>query len=531
MGQIVVFSKSQCPHCVEAKGLLAELDIPFTEIDIGTDVQSSMLMSLASQRHTVPQIFFNDEHIGGADDLKRLDHDTIRQRAQQALSAASAPAFLSAAYSPEDLQAAIVPIKDILDPHLPADPTALPEYNAVRIWYRSMFGFLCNLYDQMSLAPEPMALFIGALSSMMSLVEKQIGQYFGMSCLSTAFAANCSYCSAHGADLSMKYGGQAPENIQALFDFLQGRKSLDELPFDGRLKTIANLSSKMTTQAITRADIQQARDAMGVDQLQDMIQSVGSMGCIMGFLNRFNDLVGVEIEASIKETIDNSPLAGDWDWGTHDTPDHANRHDYRDQDPQPDGPPSPEQFTAIVGHVLGEVFAELAPLHDKYGAFDQQLMPVWISSFPEAHAIKSVAALYQAAFNAGTLAPETKHLAACVLALGTHHPVMAEDERRIAFLVTEDAELLQRKLDELETYALSGDLPANSVLSPAEIAAMRLARVSQSFPHEVRGELVLELDRTLEPAQIVELVVALSVAGMGQRWVNIHKAYSDYAFG
>ena len=531
MGQIVVFSKSQCPHCVEAKGLLAELEIPFTEIDIGTDVQSSMLMSVASHRHTVPQIFFNDEHIGGADDLKRLDHDTIRQRAQQALSAASAPAFLSAAYSQEELQAAIVPIKDILDPHLPADPTALPEYNAVQIWYRSMFGFLCNLYDQMSLAPEPMALFIGALSSMMSLVDKQIGQYFGMSCLSTAFAANCSYCSAHGADLSMKYGGQAPDNIQALFDFLQGRKSLDELPFEPRLKTIANLSSKMTTQAIGPADIQQARDAMGVDQLQDMIHSVGSMGCIMGFLNRFNDLVGVEIEASIKETIDNSPLAADWDWGTHDTPDHANRHDYRDQQPQPEGPPSPAQFKEIVHRVLGEVFEELEPLHAKYGAFDQHLLPAWISSYPEAHAIQSVGALYQAAFNAGTLAPETKHLAAYVLARGTNHPVMAADERRIALLVSEDSDRLESKLSELDAYATGGELAANTVLTPAEVAAARLARVSQSFPHEVRGELVLELDRVLEPAQIVELVVALAVAGMGQRWVNIHKAYSDYALG
>lgn len=531
MGEIVIFSKRECPHCVEAKGLLTELNIPFTEIDIGADVQSSMLMSVASQRHTVPQIFFNDEHIGGADDLKRLDHDTIRQRAQQALAAASAPAFLSAAYTHEELQAAIVPIKDILDPHLPTDPTALPEYNAVRIWYRSMFGFLCNLYDQMSLAPEPMALFIGALSSMMSLTEKQIGQYFGMSCLSTAFAANCSYCSAHGADLSLKYGGQAPEHIQALFDFLQGRKGLDELPFDDRLKTIANLSSKMTTQSITQQDIEQARAAVGINHLQDMIHSVGGMGCIMGFLNRFNDLVGVEIEASIKENIDSSPLAADWDWGTHDTPDHANRHDYRDQQPQMDGPPSPEQFTEIVGRVLTEVFDELEPLHAKYNAFDQRLLPAWVSSYPEAHAIRSVGALYQAAFNAGALAPETKHLAAYVLARGTNHPVMAADERRIARLVSKDADRLESKLSELDAYATGGELAANTVLTPAEVAAVRLARVSQSFPHEVRGELVMELDRTLAPAQIVELVIALAVAGMGQRWVNIHKAYSEYVFG
>jgi len=57
MGQIIVFSESQCPHCVEAKGLLADLEVPFTEIDIGANVRDSMLMSLVSKRHTVPQIF------------------------------------------------------------------------------------------------------------------------------------------------------------------------------------------------------------------------------------------------------------------------------------------------------------------------------------------------------------------------------------------------------------------------------------------------------------------------------------------
>jgi glutaredoxin 3 len=530
MGQITVLSKSQCPHCIEAKGLLADLEVPFTEIDIGANVRESMLMSLVSKRHTVPQIFFNDEHIGGAHDLKKMSRAEIQERAQHALDADEVPAFLSTAYTQEQLEAAIIPIKDVIEPHQPADPTALPEYEAVRIWYRTMFGFLCNLYDQMSLAPEPMALFIGALSSMMSLVGKQTGQYFGMSCLATANAANCAYCSAHGADLTMKYAGQAPENIQALFEFLQGKKSLHDLPFEDRVKAIANLSARLTTQDIRREDLDQARGAVGIENLQELVHSVGSMGCIMGFLNRFNDLVGVEIEASIKETIDQSALGPEWDWGTHDTADDENRHDYRDQTPQLDGPPSQEQFRKLVAHVLTEVFDELAPMHEKYGAFDERLLPTWISTFPEAHAIQSVGALYQAAFNAGSLATEIKHLAAYVLARGTNHPAMAREERRIASLVSAGAEQLERKLDEAETYAMGAELPADTLVSSAEIAALRLARVSQSFPHEVRGELVLELAREFTATQIVELVVALSVAGMGQRWVNINQAYAEYAF-
>jgi glutaredoxin 3 len=531
MGEIVLFSKGRCPHCTEAKALLSELAIPFRDIDIEADVSKSMLMSLVSNRHTVPQIFFNDEHIGGADELKRLDSDAIKSRARQALGAASPPAFLTTDFSREQLEAAIIPLKDVLDPHLPQDPTALPEYAAVRIWYSTMFGFLCNLYDQMSLRPEPMALFIGALSSMMSLVSKHVGLDFGISCFSTAFAANCSYCSAHGADLGMKYAGKTPEHIKDLYDFLQQRKPLDELPFDDKLKAIINLSARMTTQSIAREDIEHARAAFGADELREAIYSVGGMGSLMGFLNRFNDLIGVEIEASIKQNIDNSALAAEWDWGTHDTADELNRYDYRDQQPPAQGPPTLEQFRELTARVLDEVFAELQPMYAKYGAFDPRLMPDWIGTYPEAHAITSVGALYQAAFNAGVLDAETKHLAAYVLALGANQPQMAADEREIAARVSDDADKLAAKLEELEAFATTGRLPGNTVLTSAEIVAMKLARVSQTFPHVVRGELVVELAEALTPEQIVELVIALAVAGMGQRWININSAYAAHAPG
>ena len=59
-----------------------DLKIPFTDIDVGADINNSMLMSLVSKRHTVPQIFFNDDHIRGADELKSLGRETIESHAQ-----------------------------------------------------------------------------------------------------------------------------------------------------------------------------------------------------------------------------------------------------------------------------------------------------------------------------------------------------------------------------------------------------------------------------------------------------------------
>jgi hypothetical protein len=276
---------------------------------------------------------------------------------------------------------------------------------------------------------------------------------------------------------------------------------------------------------MTREDIEHAESVFGKDELPELIHSVGGMGCIMGFLNRFNDLVGVEIEASIKQTIDNSALADDWDWGTHATEDHSNRHDYRDQQPAQEGLPSKEQFKQLVDLVQSNVFNELEPLHAKYSSFDKQLLPDWIDTYPEPQAIQAVSALYHAAFNTGSLESETKHLAAYVLALGSNHPHMAMEERRITELVTQDSEKLKQKIKELEEYAQTGKLPADTILSGKEITSMKLARISQSFPHEVRGAMVMELNEALSPEQIVELVVSLSVVGMGQRWTNINCAF------
>ena len=135
--------------------------------------------------------------------------------------------------------------------------------------------------------------------------------------------------------------------------------------------------------------------------------------------------------------------------------------------------------------VLNEVFAELDPLHAKYGAFDQHLLPAWIARYPEAARNQVVGALYQAAFNAGTLragnqAPGGVRARARDQSPGSWRATSGGSP----LLVTEDADRLECKLDELDAYATGGELAPNTVLTPAEIAAARLARVSQSFPHD-----------------------------------------------
>lgn len=72
----IVWSKDNCPHCVEAKSLLKLRGIEIEERVIGPDTWSreSLLESVPFAR-SVPQIFLDDEYVGGYTELKaRLNH-------------------------------------------------------------------------------------------------------------------------------------------------------------------------------------------------------------------------------------------------------------------------------------------------------------------------------------------------------------------------------------------------------------------------------------------------------------------------
>lgn len=69
MPTIQMYSKSYCPYCAFARKTLTELGLEFEEIEVSRDSRKESEMRARSQRKTVPQIFINDVHIGGSDDL------------------------------------------------------------------------------------------------------------------------------------------------------------------------------------------------------------------------------------------------------------------------------------------------------------------------------------------------------------------------------------------------------------------------------------------------------------------------------
>ena len=73
---IIIYTSLLCGLCYRAKSLLKKKNIPFEEIDIDLDYSKrNEMIKKSGGRTSVPQIFFKDQHIGGCDDLYKLEED------------------------------------------------------------------------------------------------------------------------------------------------------------------------------------------------------------------------------------------------------------------------------------------------------------------------------------------------------------------------------------------------------------------------------------------------------------------------
>ncbi len=71
---ILLYTMGHCPYCKRAKALLREKGITdWTEYDLEIVPERRAEMVRVSGRKTVPQIFFDGHHVGGASDLFALD--------------------------------------------------------------------------------------------------------------------------------------------------------------------------------------------------------------------------------------------------------------------------------------------------------------------------------------------------------------------------------------------------------------------------------------------------------------------------
>ena len=73
MSNITLYTTGVCGYCVAAKNFLKSRGLSWTEIRVDTDPAQRAVMMEKARRTSVPQIFINDTHVGGYEELVALD--------------------------------------------------------------------------------------------------------------------------------------------------------------------------------------------------------------------------------------------------------------------------------------------------------------------------------------------------------------------------------------------------------------------------------------------------------------------------
>ncbi len=75
MAKVEIYTWRFCPFCIRAKRLLDRKGVAYTEYEIDGDeaAREAMVARGSDGRRSVPQIFIDDRHVGGCDDLHALD--------------------------------------------------------------------------------------------------------------------------------------------------------------------------------------------------------------------------------------------------------------------------------------------------------------------------------------------------------------------------------------------------------------------------------------------------------------------------
>ncbi len=74
MKNIIVYSGPMCSYCDAAKRLLTRNNLSYTEIDVSLkDGLREEMTKKANGKRTIPQIFFDDYHVGGYQELRELE--------------------------------------------------------------------------------------------------------------------------------------------------------------------------------------------------------------------------------------------------------------------------------------------------------------------------------------------------------------------------------------------------------------------------------------------------------------------------
>ena len=505
---ITIFTKPGCPYCDRAKAVLDELGITYEERNVQASERNADASIGFSGVATVPQIVIGDYVINGAEDLERL-HKTkqlwpIVQEAAGGLPLDSLDDDVLAHNAEDVLLREVIPQRD--ESHSD-DPETWP----ILRFYQQFFGFWPNTFAYLSHWSEAYKLFVYCHNfSAVGVAKQALGDTnMYATAYATSNAHGCSYCQVHSAAT----GGD--ESLQVIRQLLQAKNGHadEDNPFGPLEIALADLAAEATRNQpdpILVPTLIKKIEALSEtpEQAQQYLTGVEMIVAAFGFLNVFNDLMGLEIE-------------GDWArQASEQTGIEAGRHGSASQNPNnlhynlPEGGPSLEDMLAHYDAAVADLSA--------YTQSELGLLPAWMQAWPQS-LVKRHAYFYcemMGERDHTVLSSELKHLMARVSAIAKNHAYLAAVEGFMAHQAAMDKTRAVERVRHCFAAA-TGRAATGDLFSDREKAALQFAWLSAQMPLKTPRHFVQAALNYYCPQELVQLSTICGMASMLQRFAVI----------
>ncbi|MEL7313364.1 MAG: glutaredoxin domain-containing protein [Cyanobacteria bacterium J06559_3] len=505
--RITLFTKPNCSYCQRAKAILNRLGLNYEERDVEASDRHANASVSFSGLFTVPQIFIGDYPISGAEDLEKLQRS---QRLMPIINTVSGelPPFDSCSNQALHQSAEDILLHHVIPPR-DGSRTDDPEACPILHFYKQFFGFWPHTFAYLSHWPEAYKLFVYCHNfSAVGLAK----QYLGDANLyavgySTSNAHGCAYCQVHSAAT----GGEQSLAIIRHLQQVRAGQADEQTPLGPLELAIADLAAAAThNQGHEVLKLISQIQALSGDlqQAKGYIVGVEMLVAALGFLNVFNDLVGLEVEGDWVQQAQNQ--AG-IEVGRHG----ATRHN----------PNNLEQDLPVGGPSLGAMLAQYDTAVEDVQTYTKKalgLFPAWMQTWPQP-LVKRHAYFYCEMMgdrDHTLISSELKHLMARVSAIAKDHAYLAAVEGFMAYKAASDK---SRAISRIRHCygAVTGQTIGRSLFTSAEMAALQFAWVSAQIPLKTPRRFVQAALDHYEPKALVHLCVVCAMASMLQRFVAI----------
>ncbi|MEL6552795.1 MAG: glutaredoxin domain-containing protein [Cyanobacteria bacterium J06621_11] len=506
---ITVFTKPDCSYCTRAKAVLNNIGYAYQEYDVTANSRNADAAVYFSGASVVPQIFFGNYHINGAEDLEKLQASGQIKRLIVANKDSTLPIDT---VTNEDLHAGIkdYPLRSVV-PKVDGSHSKDPETWASLHFYKALFGFWPNAYAYLYHWPDAYKLFL--YCHMVHAVEYG-KQNLGMTNMfavayATSNAHGCAYCQTHSIAAQGENTLKIPQQLEQV---RKGKKTKDN-PFDYLSVSMADLAADATRNRVKKGDIariigQTLDSANAESTTETYLEGIEMTVANLGFLNVFNDLTGVELEGNWAEQASKQGVI---DTGSH--PAQSENPSNLDYDIPTSGP-SLAQMMAKYEAAVGDLTV--------YARREFGLLPDWIKLWPK-HLEKFHAYLYgevMGSHSHNLLSSELKHLMARVSAISKDHYYLSTVEGFMAHhTATDKPRSIERIRHCFEVASRKQTYP--NLFDKREEAALQLAWLSAQMPLKKPHRFMQSIAAVYSAKELVHLSVVCAVASMVQRFVAI----------